>query len=125
MAIISEAFDPFLAESGPNDRREAIIIYKTPESAVDLRARRRKRMSANQKKRFLRDLAEVQAPSQKASLRNYKKAGRARLPKRDKTELMTSAAGPMEGSMPFAYVEVTPENLRLRKRVLSASHRKR
>ena len=80
MAIISEAFGPFLADSGPNDRREAIVIYKTPEPATALRERRKKRMSVPQKRRYLRDLASIQAPTQLASLQKYRKAGKTRLP---------------------------------------------
>jgi len=29
-AKISPAFEPFLAESGPNDKRDAIVIYSAP-----------------------------------------------------------------------------------------------
>lgn len=111
MAIVSEAFDPFLAESGPNDRREAIVIYKTLDSAQALRAKRQKRMSPAQKTRYLKQLAEVQAPSQLQSLKKYKKAGKSRLPKRDKADLVTETPGPMQGAMPFAYVQVTRRTL--------------
>ncbi len=111
MAIISEAFGPFLAESGPNDRREAIVIYKTPEPARAMRERRKKRMNPRQKRRYLSDLAQIQAPVQLASLRKYRKAGKARLPKSDPRDLETSTSGEMEGAMPFAYVQVTRKTL--------------
>ena len=111
MAIISEAFEPFLAEGGPNDRREAIVIYKTPEPVEALRERRKKRMSMHQKRRFLRDLASIQAPAQLAALQKYRKAGKTRLPKSDTRDLETSTAGKMEGSMPFAYAQVTRKTL--------------
>jgi hypothetical protein len=29
---ISPAFEPFLADSGPNDKRDAIVIYQAPVS---------------------------------------------------------------------------------------------
>ena len=111
MAIVSEAFSPFLAESGPNDRREAIVIYKTLDSAEALRSKRQKRMSHAQKKRYLKQLAEIQAPVQQLSLNRYRKAGKTRLPKRDKADLVTETSGPVEGAMPFAYVQVTRRTL--------------
>ena len=31
---ISPAFEPFLADSGPNDKREAVVIYRAPPAEV-------------------------------------------------------------------------------------------
>ena len=38
---ISPAFAPFLADSGPNDKREAIVIYKAPAHGLPVRGRLR------------------------------------------------------------------------------------
>ena len=81
MAIVSEAFEPFLSDSGPHDRREAIVIYHTPDAAAGLRAKRRKRMSFNQKKEYLQELATIQQPVHAKSLRAYQKAGKTRFAK--------------------------------------------
>lgn len=41
-AKISPAFEPFLADSGPNDKRDAIVIYRSePPAEPQLRGRLR------------------------------------------------------------------------------------
>ncbi len=116
MAIVSEAFAPFLSESAPHDRREAIVIYRTPDSAATLRGKQKKRMSLNQKKKYLKELASLQAPAYAKSLNDYKKAGKTRLPKRDKADLVTGTIGPMAGALPFAHVQVTRRTLAMLKK---------
>lgn len=111
MAIVSEAFEPFLTRSGPNDRIEAIVIYETPESAQSLRGKQTKRMSFSQKRKYLKALASVHAPVQEKSLNAYQRAGKKQLPKRDQGELVTGMIGPMEGALPYAHVQVTRKTL--------------
>ena len=111
MAVVSEAFAPFLAESGPNGRREAIVIYNPPGSAMALREKRGDRMSLGQKRRFLKALAEVQEPQQAKSLQTYLKAGKSRLPKSDTAGLDAGSIGPVAGALPFAHVQVTRRTL--------------
>lgn len=102
---ISPAFEPFLADSGPNDKRDAIVIYSTPtKDGVRIRGRLREL-----KKRldFVKRRAAVQRPVQVALFENYQKAGSKRLP--GKQQLNVSAIG--KSAIPVATVEVTRKTL--------------
>ena len=73
-AKISTAFKPFLAESGPNDKRDAIVIYKAPMTDGP-RVRGRLR---DLKKRLDRVKSNA-APVQAKLFEDYRKASVKRL----------------------------------------------
>lgn len=104
--VISPAFEAFLADSGPEVKREAIVIYKPSEPPeVPLRGSLREL-----KKRL--DYIKGQAAAQKATrdrvFRSYVQASRKRAPK--VTELAHSPVG--GGALPVSTFEVTRKTLR-------------
>ena len=102
---ISKAFDAFMLDSGPNDKREAIVIYRAPQveqRAIPMRPQ-------GLKKRL--DYVKVRAGHQKAIhasvVEAYQKEGLRRLKK--KLELATSSVG--SDVLPVSQVEVTTKTL--------------
>ncbi len=104
---ISPAFEPFLARSGPNDKREAIVIYRAPE-AVQPRVRGRMR-ALQQRLRHVKTLAAAQRPVEAKLFESYQKAGSRALPKNADRQLATSPIG--SSALPVASVEITPKTL--------------
>jgi subtilisin family serine protease len=100
-AKISPAFEPFLAGSGPHDKRDAIVIYRAP-TAETLRVRGRLR---ELKKRldYVKERAAAQRPVEEKLFDTYQKAGSERL--RGRQQLAVSAIG--SSTLPVATVEVT------------------
>jgi subtilisin family serine protease len=104
-AKISPAFEPFLAESKRNDKREAIVIYQapTPEGApITGRQHEPKRH-----REYLRELASLQRPVEEKLLDNYQETSRKRL--RRKQEFEASTIG--SNVLPVTTVEVTRRTL--------------
>ena len=103
---ISPAFDPFMAESRRNDKRDAIVIYRTPVPKAPLVAGRsrepQKRLS------YLKEVAALQRSVEERLLRGYKKASSESLRNGDSLEV--SAIG--SSALPIATVEVTRATLR-------------
>src|SRR5262245_2005328 len=106
---VSPAFAPFLADSGPNDIREAIVIFRSPGSSPgpedqpatsQLRA-----LSARLKE--VESLSRAQQAIHREVLTGYQQAGSRRLP--GKHELQFSTIG--SNALPVAAVEVTPRTL--------------
>ncbi len=57
---ISPAFEPFLAESGPNDKRDAIVIYRAPApEGLPVRGRLR---ALKRRLDYIKERAAVQRP---------------------------------------------------------------
>jgi subtilisin family serine protease len=102
---ISPAFAPFLADSGPNDIRDAIVIFRAPK-AEETPARGRMR-ALRMKLREVEARARSQQAIQREILANYQKAGSRSLPGRH--ELQVSTIG--SSALPVASVEVTPKTL--------------
>ena len=103
---ISPAFDPFMAESRRNDKRDAIVIYQTPvpkAPPVSGRSREPQRRLS-----YLKEVAALQRSVEERLLRGYKKASSESLRKGD--ELEVSAIG--SSALPIATVEVTRKTLR-------------
>lgn len=102
---ISPAFEPFLAETGPNDKRDAMVIYQAPApTGVPERGRLR---ALRQRLKYVEARAAAVQSSQKHFLGIYQRAGVKRLS--IKGPLAVSA---MEGSpLPMAQVEVTRKTL--------------
>ena len=82
---ISKAFDPFMSDSGPHDKREAIVIYRSPQveqlpEPIALRASRIR--SA-----FVNECADRQKAVHGSIVEGYEKEGPRRL--KEKVELST------------------------------------
>ena len=86
---ISPAFEPFLAESGANDKRDAIVIFKAPMLEGP---RVRGGLRELQKRLdYVKARAAAQKPVQEKLFENYQKAGAKRLP--TKQHFAVSAIG--------------------------------
>jgi subtilisin family serine protease len=103
---ISPAFEPFLADSGRNDKREAIVIYDAPRPEsppVSGRSREPQR-----RRQYLNERAALQKPVEAKLLQNYQKASSERL--RGDQQLEVSTIG--SSALPITTVEVTRRTLR-------------
>lgn len=102
---ISPAFEPFLAESGPNDRRDAIVIYRAPEGGgVRVRGRLR---TLKRRLDYVKERATAQKAVERKVFRNYQREGAKQLPGRQKP----GVSGIGAGTLPVATVEVTKKTL--------------
>src|SRR4030095_5918687 len=103
---ISPAFAPFLANSGPDDIREAIVIFKSPArpatSDPQSLTGRLRALAARLKEVESRKLS--QQTVQREILSGYQQAGSQSLP--GKQELRVATIG--SNALPVAAVEVTP-----------------
>ncbi len=105
-ARISPAFEPLLAERGPNDKLEAIVIFEAPApDGVGVRGRLR---TLRERLRDVEARAAAQRPVQEELLAGYREAGSKRL--RGKQQLAVAGIG--GGTIPAATVEVTRNTLR-------------
>jgi len=106
---VSPAFAPFLAESGPNDIRDAIVIFRSPDRPAD----QEKKSPSGRLRAVSERLKEVESRKlsqqaiQREVLTGYQQAGSKSLP--GKQELRFSAIG--SNALPVAAVEVTPSTL--------------
>ena len=104
-ARISAAFEPVLAESGPNDKCDAIVIYKA-QIADELPVRGRLRKL----KASLEQFESQSAPIRAKLFEDYQRESAKRLPRRQ--NLQHLSVTPIGGStLPVAAVEVTPKTL--------------
>src|SRR5262245_24340502 len=102
---ISPAFAPFLAETGPNDIRDAIVIFRSPESEERVV---RGRMRAFRSK--LKDVemnTKAQLAIERDVLASYKKAGGKSFPHKREPNVSTIGSS----TLPFLSVEITPNTL--------------
>jgi len=70
---ISPAFEPFLAESGPNDKRDAIVIHRA-EMPKEIPVRGRLR-ELKTRLDYVKARAAAQQPVQAKILEDYREAG--------------------------------------------------
>ena len=102
---VSPAFAPFLADSGPNDIRDAIVIFRsTGQEEPPARGRLR---ALKTKLKEVESRARSQQAIQREVLASYQKAGSESLSV--KQELQVSTIG--SSALPVAAVEVTPKTL--------------
>jgi serine protease AprX len=102
---ISPAFEPFLAESGPNDKRDAIVIYEPPRiEGPRVRGRLR---ALRQRLDYVKRRATAQTPVQAKLLEEYQKVGSKQLPGSEQLAVSTVGAN----TLPVAWVEVTRKTL--------------
>src|SRR5262245_4328547 len=106
---ISPAFAPFLADSGTDDIREAIVIFRSPDRPPELEKR-----SPGGRLRALGERLKVvasrklsQQAVQREVINGYRQAGGKTLP--GKQELRFAPIG--SNTLPVAAVEVTPRTL--------------
>lgn len=104
-AKISPAFEPFLAHSGPNDKRDAIVLFQAPPPEGP-RVRGRIR-TLRQRLKAVEERAVAQRAVQAELFEGYRKATNKALP--GKQQLAASPIG--ENNLPVAKVEVTPTTL--------------
>lgn len=106
---ISPAFEEFMAGCGPNDKKDAIVIFGPP-AAEEPPPRVRGRMrTLRSRLQAVREGAAADRPAQARLLDNYQREGSKMLPGRKQVE-----AGPVGTStMPVAKVEVTKRTLPL------------
>ena len=101
---ISSAFKPFFAKSGPNDKRDAIVIHKVPKVQVPSRLRT---LTPNQRSDYVNDRSAVQKPIQEKLLEGYQNAASKHLS--GKQPLAVSTIG--TGTLPVVTAEVTRKTL--------------
>ena len=101
---ISPAFEPFLNESGPNDKRDAIVVYRVPIEELPVRGPSRE---LKMRLDYVEERAAVQRSVEEKILKDYQEAGTERL--RGKLELEVSTIG--SSTLPVATVEVTRRTL--------------
>ena len=99
---VSPAFEPVFAQSGPNDRHEAIIVYRVPASTVPpVRGRLR------ELKKRLDSLKARYRPIQAKVLKDYQEEGSKHLSKDQGIAVSTIG----KSTLPLAWVEVTRSTL--------------
>lgn len=102
---ISPAFEQYLAQCGPNDKRDAIVIYRAPGGGEE---RVRGRMRAlKQRLDYVKMRAAAQGPIQEKLLESYKKAGAKHLA--TNKELRVSSIG--SHALPVTAAQVTKRTL--------------
>ncbi|UCH96799.1 MAG: S8 family serine peptidase [Candidatus Aminicenantes bacterium] len=103
---LSPAFEPFLAESGPNDRRDAIVIYRTTKKIEDFPVRGRLR-KLKQRLDYVNARAAVQRPVEEKLFETYQESTRRYF--KGEKEAAVSTIG--KSTLPVATVEVTRKTL--------------
>jgi serine protease AprX len=102
---ISRAFEDFMADCGPNDKRDAIVIYKSPVTeGLPVRGRLR---VLKQRLNYVKERATAQRSIQNKLFESYQKEGNKRLP--GNQELDVTPIG--QTTLPVATVEVTRKTL--------------
>ncbi len=103
---ISTAFQSFFGDSQPDQKREAIVIYRPPATATRVRGRLRELKSRLDR---IKASAAAQRPIQKDLFDGYQKA--VGKPKSSAQQLTTSPIG--RNLLPVSKIEVTPKTLPL------------
>ncbi|MGO9274665.1 MAG: hypothetical protein ACLQOO_31285 [Terriglobia bacterium] len=102
---ISVAFERYFAQSGPNDKRDAIVVYRAPlPSPLHVRGRLRALKDRLDK---IKESATLQRPVQARLFKSYQTGGIK--PSGDEGQLGVSAIG--KNTLPIAWMEVTAEKL--------------
>lgn len=102
---ISPAFEPFLAESKRNDKREAIVIYRAP--APETPPVTGRQHEPKKRRDYLNELASLQRPVEEKLLDSYQQASSEHLHREQEFE--ASAIG--SNVLPLTTVEVTRRTL--------------
>jgi subtilisin family serine protease len=102
---ISPAFAPFLAGTGPNDIRDAIVIFRAPDQDEPVVRGRMRALRSKVKEADSR--ARAQAAIQREALASYQRAGSKSFPHKKEPKVSTIGSN----ALPVASVEVTPKTL--------------
>jgi serine protease AprX len=102
---ISPAFEPFLAGSGPNDKCDAIVIYRTP--ADDNPPQMSELREIDRRLKYVHERAAAQRAVEQEVFENYQRAGARRT--RGRRDLSYTPIG--DSTLPVATVEVTRSTL--------------
>jgi len=103
---ISPAFQPFLAESDPHDRRDAIVVFRAPQpEGMPVRGRMR---ALKQRLDLIKAQAQAQNPIQAKLTQSYQKAASARSDA-ERRELKLETIG--EGALPASKTVVSRKSL--------------
>ena len=102
---ISPAFEPFLAGSGPNDKCDAIVIYRAPseESPPPMSELR----ETDRRLEYVRERSAAQRAVEQEVFESYQRAGAQRA--RGRRDLAYASIG--ASSLPVATVEITRSTL--------------
>jgi subtilisin family serine protease len=104
---ISSAFDAFLADSGPNDKRDAIVIYRVPQDAPP----RSESKDPADRLNYVKARAERQRKVHASVVEAYRREGPRRLAKRLAGRLELAASSVGSDVLPVSQVEVTRKTL--------------
>jgi subtilisin family serine protease len=105
VAKISPAFEPFLADSKRDEKRDAIVIYRSPRperSPVTARLR-----DPQQRLAYLKERAAQQRPVAERVLKNYQEAASSKLSSQQELEASTIGMS----TLPVTAVEITRRTL--------------
>jgi subtilisin family serine protease len=102
---ISPAFEPFLAGSGPNDKCDAIVIYRSP--ADDNPPPMSELREPDRRLKYVQERAAAQRTLEQEVFENYQRAGARRT--RGRRDLTYTPIG--DSTLPVATVEVTRSTL--------------
>ena len=100
---ISKAFDPFMADSGPNDKRDAIVIYRAPQDGNLPSASK----DPTDRLNYVKVRADRQRKVHASVVEAYQREGPRRLARR--LDLSASSVG--SDVLPISQVEVTTRTL--------------
>jgi subtilisin family serine protease len=105
---ISPAFEQYLAGCGPNDKRDAIVIYHTSDSEDERQAGRLHALS--RRLDYVRARAAAQGPIQAKLMEGYRKASSRYMPKKTmRRELEIAPIG--ANTLPVAAAQITRKTL--------------
>ena len=104
---ISPAFEQYLERCGPNDKRDAIVIYRMSEAGEDEPPVRGRIRALKQRLDYVKMRAAAQGPIQEKLVESYQRAGAKHLAS-DK-ELRVSTIG--ANTLPVASAQVTRKTL--------------
>ncbi len=102
---ISPAFAPYLSESGPNDIRDAIVIFRAPERNEPVVRGRLRGLRAKVREADARPRAQL--AMQREIFSSYQKAVAKSFPHRQEPKVSSIGAN----TLPVASVQVTPKTL--------------
>ena len=105
---ISPAFEQYLSECGPNDKRDAIVIYRAPMSEDERHLGRLRALG--KRLDYVRARAAAQGPIQAKLMEDYKRAGSKHLSnKSGRRELEIAPIG--ANTLPVASAQITRKTL--------------
>jgi subtilisin family serine protease len=110
MHKVSPAFEGFFTEGRPEDRQEALVVYRVPQAAA-VRPATEGRVSSPKKLQYLRRLEKAQAPVQEKILRHYERSGGRALRTRPGRSGRVATEDVGGRGLPVAAVQLTRKTL--------------